>query len=93
MLLLNDTRELPPVCSSKWKPNVNFRMLEAFKVLLETCTQHAYFLWLLCDAVRQTEAKDVNESNFLWTVFTVLVYLLLLVWNFTFDLLSLRVES
>lgn len=33
----------------------------------ENCTRHTYFLRLLCDALQQREAKDVNESSFLWT--------------------------
>lgn len=36
-------------------------------MLSENCTQHTYFLRLLCDALQQREVKDVNESGFLWT--------------------------
>lgn len=31
-------------------------------MLSENCTRHTYFLRLLCDALQQREAKDVNES-------------------------------
>lgn len=97
MLLLNCTRELPQLVApngSKREPNVNFRKLEAFKVLSEDCTQHAYFLWLLCDAVQQREAKYVNGSSFLWCslyLFTAAASLQL--HFFSFDILSLGLDT
>ena len=71
---LSCTRQPPMWNCTKREQNVLFRRKKSCDVK-KTAHGTLIFLRLLCDASQQAEARDVNDSNFSWTLllFTALV--------------------